>query len=256
MRRLALTALAAAALVGAAPARLPSCLGDCAAVAVRTLPEGLPFRQRARLMLRWGLACHEAGDAVNARALVSLAFMQDGACRARTAREALAWQRAFPWNEHIRNDAAWGLLLSGGDPRAALALLRGCRRWDAATFDTLAVAQWRSGFPAEGLQTLLRAFEVGLGEHGPIAFDHLGDLLYANGFREDALRAWGRARALHRYFLGAGGDPDEALLRDYDDAATRRKRMAVKWLLREAPSPPPPAPGAPRGKLRQGKENA
>ena len=65
-----------------------------------------------------------------------------------------------------------------------------------------------------------------------------------------------RARALHRYFLGAGGDPDDALLRDYDDAATRRKRMAVKWLLREAQPPPPPAPGAPRGKLRQGKENA
>lgn len=255
MRRLA-TLLALGLLAVSAPAQEAAFALDAyQRAASLALPQAWQVRDSARKTLRLAQAFGEVGDARTAGFLVDVAIVLHGVNRSLTVSELMAWHHAFPANDLIRNDLAWTILVSGGDPQAALALMRGNRRWEGASLDTLAYAQLRCGLPAEALQTMLDVFAMEE-RPGPLYFDHLGDILCANGFPDEALRAWGRARSLYRCFLEAGGDPGEALSEGYDDAQTRRKRTALKVLRGARPKPRPAAPPPWQGKLRQGKENA
>ena len=214
----------------------------------------------ARRAIAWVVAYREAGAPHLGDALLTETVRDSlEACQTPTARTWAAWHKAFPENDRIRNDYAWALLEAGRDPHVALALVRGTRRWATASRDTLAVAQLRCGLPAEALQSMLAAFDGATDEERlllPNLYDHLGDLLCANGHWQDALRAWGAALARAKALACAGADEAAFGLLGFDRAATRRKRTALKVLLRKREAAASPAQDAPKGKTPPRKENA
>lgn len=196
--------------------------------------ESLPPEQAANVCLEWAETFRALGDEENTEALRLDAMNRLARHRSLTPATYDAWLRAFPDHPFLLNDAAWTCLIAEGNAEAAHALLLRVppARRTAAHLDTLACTLLRLGRPADALQAILQALEQeeNITSHTCLLMEHLGDALFANGFRRDALTAWRAARHLARLHLD-GAPIDTLLPEGYDDTRLLLKVRALRRLL-------------------------
>lgn len=192
----------------------------------------LPPDTAANVCAAWSTAFRSAGCTEAADLICGLAHAFLMKRRTPTPATYDAWLRAFPEDPLFLNNAAWTHLIAEDNAEAALALIRRIpsTQRTPAHADTLAYAFLRMGLSSDALQAALQGIESvrrGSWVH-PLAFEHLGDALRANGFQREALTAWRAARRAARQGPASDAPVSALLPSGYDDARLLLKIKAFR----------------------------
>ncbi len=212
-------------------------LAEAIDLMIESLPEEMVRQEK--FWLDWAAVAEEVGAEEMHSLLRNSARVaelpEEGSISGDTLRRQLAM---FPDEPIVLNNLAYFMTTVESNPQGALALLNripAAERENATIMDTFAWTYHCAGYKADALQAALRLLELSKEETmpHPLAYDHAGDIFYANELYREADMGW--ARALVYLQLEEQWSLEELYaLFDLDFKKTQRKRVAIRKLHPEA----------------------